>query len=74
MRDSRCVRCAVRTLHHREKAEIFGSNQYQIEVNYYLPRTDRITIVPALYVIGNLNNFSHNPTVFVGHLRTYFSF
>ena len=23
MGDSRCVRCAVRTLHHREKAEIF---------------------------------------------------
>ncbi|MEG3956604.1 carbohydrate porin [Microcoleus sp. herbarium2] len=51
-----------------------GSNQYQIEANYYLPITDRIEIVPSLYVIGNLNNFSDNLTVFVGHLRTYFSF
>ena len=51
-----------------------GSNQYQIEANYYLPMTDHITIVPSLYVIGNLSNCSDNPTVFVRHLRTYFSF
>lgn len=51
-----------------------GSNQYEIEANYYLPMTDNIAIVPSLYVIGNLNNFSDNPTVFVGHLRTQFSF
>ncbi|MEG4632957.1 carbohydrate porin [Microcoleus sp. AR_TQ3_B6] len=45
-----------------------------MEANYYLQVTARITILPSLYVIGNLNNFSGNPTVFVGHLRTYFSF
>ncbi|WP_445172350.1 hypothetical protein [Microcoleus sp.] len=33
-----------------------------------------ITIIPSLYVIGNLSNCSDNATVFVRHLRTYFSF
>jgi len=51
-----------------------GANQYEIEANYYLPMTDHIAIVPAFYVIGNWNNFSDNPTVFVGHVRTHFSF
>jgi hypothetical protein len=51
-----------------------GGTQYEIEGHYYFPVTDHIGIVPALYVIGNLNNFSDNPTVFVGHLRTHFNF
>lgn len=51
-----------------------GGTQYEIEANYYLPLTDNIAIVPAFYVIKNLNNFSNNPTLFVGHLRTQFSF
>lgn len=51
-----------------------GGTQYEIEANYYLPLTDNISIVPALYVIGNANNFDNNPTIFVGNLRTQFSF
>ncbi|MGE5659753.1 MAG: iron uptake porin [Actinomycetota bacterium] len=51
-----------------------GATQYEIEANYFLPLTDNMAINPAFYVIGNLNNFSSNPTVFVGHLRTQFSF
>lgn len=51
-----------------------GGTQYEIEANYFLPLTDHIGISPAIYVIGNLNNFSDNPTVFLGHLRTHFTF
>ncbi len=51
-----------------------GGKQYEIEATYYLPLTDHISIVPAFYAIGNANNFDNNPTIFVGNLRTQFSF
>jgi hypothetical protein len=51
-----------------------GATQYEIEANYFLPLTDHIAIAPSLYVIQNLNNFSNNPTVFVGSFRMQFSF
>ncbi|MEG4199320.1 iron uptake porin [Microcoleus sp. Pol12A5] len=51
-----------------------GGTQYDIEATYYLPLTDHISIVPAFYAIGNANNFDNNPTIFVGNLRTQFSF
>ncbi|MEG4942462.1 iron uptake porin [Microcoleus sp. F4-D5] len=51
-----------------------GGTQYEIEATYYLPLTDHISIVPAFYAIGNPNNFDNNPTIFVGNLRTQFSF
>jgi hypothetical protein len=51
-----------------------GGRQYEIEATYYLPITDHISIVPAFYVIGNANNFDNNPTIYVGNLRTQFSF
>jgi Carbohydrate-selective porin, OprB family/S-layer homology domain len=51
-----------------------GETQYEIEAAYYLPLTQNIAVVPAFYVINNLNNFDDNPTVFVGSFRTQFSF
>ena len=51
-----------------------GGTQYEFEATYYLPLTDHISIVPAFYAIGNANNFDNNPTIFVGNLRTQFSF
>ncbi|NJK67860.1 MAG: iron uptake porin [Microcoleus sp. SU_5_3] len=51
-----------------------GGKQYEIEATYYLPITDHVSIVPAFYMIGNANNFDNNPTIFVGNLRTQFSF
>ncbi|MEG4588045.1 iron uptake porin [Microcoleus sp. MOSTC5] len=51
-----------------------GGTQYEIEATYYLPLTDHISIVPAFYAIANANNFDNNPTIFVGNLRTQFSF
>ncbi|HLO48861.1 MAG TPA: iron uptake porin [Kamptonema sp.] len=51
-----------------------GGTQYEIEGSYFLPMTDNISLVPSFYAIVNLNNFQDNPTVFVGHLRTQFSF
>lgn len=51
-----------------------GGTQYEIEGSYYYPITNNIAIVPAFYAIFNANNFDGNPTVFVGNLRTQFSF
>lgn len=51
-----------------------GANQYDLEISYRYPLTDNISLVPAFYAIWNANNFGDNPTVFVGNLRTQFSF
>jgi Carbohydrate-selective porin, OprB family/S-layer homology domain len=51
-----------------------GGMQYEIEAAYYFPLTQNIAVVPAFYVISNVNNFDDNPTVFVGNFRTQFSF
>ncbi|HEY9695434.1 MAG TPA: iron uptake porin [Oculatellaceae cyanobacterium] len=51
-----------------------GGTQYEIEANYFYPLTRNIAIVPSLYVIGNINNFDDNPTLFVGSMRTQLSF
>ncbi|OWY65302.1 porin [cyanobacterium TDX16] len=51
-----------------------GSVQYEFEANYYFPLTDNIALVPAFYLIANPNNFSDNPTIYVGNLRAQFSF
>lgn len=51
-----------------------GGTQYDLEVSYYYPLTRNIAIVPSFYAIFNANNFESNPTVFVGNVRTQFSF
>lgn len=51
-----------------------GGVQYEFEATYYFPLSDNIAIVPAFYLIANPNNFSDNPTIYVGNLRTQFSF
>lgn len=51
-----------------------GGTQYDLEVSYFYPLTNNIAIVPAFYTIWNANNFDSNPTVFVGNIRTQFSF
>lgn len=51
-----------------------GGTQYELEANYFYPLTRNIAIVPAFYIIANPNNFSNNPTIYVGNLRTQFSF
>jgi hypothetical protein len=51
-----------------------GGTQYDIEATYFYPINDNIALVPAFYAIINVNNFSSNPTVFVGNLRMQFSF
>ena len=51
-----------------------GGTQYDLEVSYYYPLTNNIAIVPAFYAIFNANNFESNPTVFIGNIRTQFSF
>jgi hypothetical protein len=51
-----------------------GGTQYELEATYYYPITKNIAIVPAFYLIGNSNNFDSNPTIYLGNLRTQFSF
>jgi hypothetical protein len=51
-----------------------GGTQYDLEVSYYYPLNRNIAIVPSFYAIFNANNFESNPTVFVGNIRTQFSF
>ncbi|HEY9811466.1 MAG TPA: iron uptake porin [Halomicronema sp.] len=51
-----------------------GGTQFDIEASYYFPVTDNISVIPAVYVINNINNFDDNPTVFIGHIRSQFSF
>ena len=51
-----------------------GGIQFELEGNYFFPITDNIALIPAFYFIANPNNFSDNANIYVGHLRTQFSF
>ena len=51
-----------------------GGKQQELEVSYYYPVNKNIAIVPSMYAIFNPNSFSTNPTVFIGNLRTQFTF
>ena len=51
-----------------------GGTQYELEASYFYPLTSNIAIVPTFYAIFNANNFNSNPTVYVGNIRTQFSF
>lgn len=51
-----------------------GGTQYDIEAAYSYPLNDNISLVPAFYAIINPNNYSSNPTVYVGNFRMQFSF
>ena len=48
--------------------------QYDLEFSYVYPVTKNISLVPSAYLIFSPNNFSTNPTVFVGNLQAVFSF
>ncbi|MBD2175709.1 carbohydrate porin [Pseudanabaena sp. FACHB-1998] len=51
-----------------------GGTQYDLEFSYVLPVTKNVSLVPSFYTIFSPNNFSSNPTVFVGNLQAVFSF
>jgi len=51
-----------------------GGVQYEIEAAYSLPLSDRISVIPAFYFIGNANNFTGNPAIYVGNVRLQFLF
>ena len=51
-----------------------GGTQYELEASYFYPLNDNIAVVPTFYTVFNPNNFESNPTVFVGNIRTQFSF
>ncbi|WP_009633146.1 iron uptake porin [Synechocystis sp. PCC 7509] len=51
-----------------------GGVQYEFEATYFYPLSQNIALVPAFYWIGNPNNFSGNPNIYVANLRAQFSF
>lgn len=51
-----------------------GGVQYELEATYFYPLSQNIALVPAFYWIGNPNNVSDNPNIYVGNLRAQFSF
>ncbi|MBW4528492.1 MAG: carbohydrate porin [Phormidium tanganyikae FI6-MK23] len=51
-----------------------GGTQYDLEFFYFYPLSPNLAIVPSFYTIFNANNFNSNPTVFIGNIRTQFSF
>ena len=51
-----------------------GGTQYDLELSYIYPMTKNISLVPSAYFIFSPNNFSDNPTVFIGNLQAVFSF
>lgn len=51
-----------------------GGTQYELEASYYYPISKNVAIVPTFYTIWNANNFDSNPTIFVGNIRTQFTF
>ncbi|MBE9063006.1 iron uptake porin [cf. Phormidesmis sp. LEGE 11477] len=51
-----------------------GGTQFETEIAYYYPVTDRIALLPSIYVVTEPNNFSDNPSLFVFNLRTQFTF
>ncbi|MBD2188792.1 iron uptake porin [Pseudanabaena mucicola] len=48
--------------------------QLDLEASYVYPVTKNISLVPSAYFIFSPNNFSDNPTVFIGNLQAVFSF
>lgn len=51
-----------------------GGTQYDLELSYFYPISPNVAIVPSFYTIFNANNFNSNPTVFIGNIRTQFTF
>ncbi|MEL7331038.1 MAG: iron uptake porin [Cyanobacteria bacterium J06560_2] len=51
-----------------------GGTQLETEIAYYYPVTDRIALLPSVYIVTEPNNFSDNPALFVFNLRTQFTF
>jgi hypothetical protein len=51
-----------------------GASQYNLELAYFYPVNRNISIVPSFYMVLNPNNFNNNAPVFVGNLRTQFTF
>ena len=51
-----------------------GGTQYDLELSYVYPMSKNISLVPSAYFIFSPNNFSTNPTVFIGNLQAVFSF
>ncbi|MBW4520576.1 MAG: iron uptake porin [Scytolyngbya sp. HA4215-MV1] len=51
-----------------------GGTEIDLELTYFYPLTSNIALVPAFYAIINPNNFSDNPTIFVGNVRAQFAF
>jgi len=51
-----------------------GGKQQEIEVAYRYPISQNIALVPSVYWIDNVNNFSDNPDLYIFNLQAQLSF
>ncbi len=51
-----------------------GGKQQELEVSYFYPVNNNLSIVPAFYAIFNPNNFQSNSPVYIGNVRMQFNF
>ncbi len=51
-----------------------GSVQEEVEVSYRYPLSPNLALVPSVYWINNVNNFSENPDIYVFNLQAQLTF
>ncbi len=51
-----------------------GAVQQEIELSYRYPVSQNFAVVPSIYWINNVNNFSDNPDLYVFNLQAQFAF
>ena len=51
-----------------------GAVQQEVELSYRYPVSQNFAVVPSIYWINNVNNFSDNPDLYVFNLQAQFAF
>ena len=51
-----------------------GGKQQEVEIAYRYPVSQNIALVPSVYWINNVNNFSDNPDLYIFNLQAQLSF
>ncbi|MBD2256881.1 iron uptake porin [Pseudanabaena sp. FACHB-2040] len=51
-----------------------GGVQHEVELSYRYPLSQNLALIPSFYWIGNANNFSDNPDIFLLSFQTQFFF
>jgi len=51
-----------------------GASQEEVEISYRYPLSPNLALVPSVYWINNVNNFSDNPDIYVFNLQAQLTF